>query len=108
MAHRMLIIARMNEADTEPVAKIFAESDATDLPLMLGASRRTLFHYRGLYLHLVEAQEDFTGELYEARDHSLFKDVNAKLSKYISPYDPNWKEPRDAMADPFYSWVRPS
>ena len=108
MAHRMLIIARMNESDTRAVADTFAESDATELPIMLGASRRTLFHYRGLYLHLIEAERDFTDQLYEARGHELFHDVNTKLSRFISPYDPNWREPRDAMADPFYTWTAPA
>jgi cyclase len=107
MAYRMLIIARMNEADRDSVANVFAESDATDLPVSLGARRRTLFHYRGLYLHLVEADTDFTDRLYEARRHPLFVDVNTKLGRYITPYDPSWKEPRDAMAEPFYTWARP-
>ena len=107
MTFRMLIVARMDEADRDAVATVFAESDATDLPLSLGAQRRTLFHYRGLYLHLVEADTDFTDRLGEARQNPLFADVNAKLSRYITPYDPRWKEPRDAMAEPFYTWTRP-
>jgi cyclase len=104
----MVIVARMNAADIRPVADIFAESDATELPLMLGATRRTLFHYRGLYLHLIEADEDFTGKLHAAGGHELFDAVNTKLSRYISPYHPDWKGPRDAMADPFYTWARPA
>ncbi len=107
MAYRMLIIARMNQADRDAVANLFAESDATDLPISLGARRRTLFQYHGLYLHLVEAETDFTDRLYEARRNPLFAEVNAKLSRYITPYDPNWKEPRDAMAEPFYTWTQP-
>ncbi|MEU9507218.1 TcmI family type II polyketide cyclase [Micromonospora sp. NPDC048170] len=106
MAQRTLIIARMDEADKQAVADVFAESDATDLPVMLGASRRTLFFYRGLYLHLIEARDGLTERLYDAREHRLFGDVNTKLSRYVSPYDPDWKEPRDAMAEPFYTWVR--
>jgi cyclase len=107
MAYRMLIVARMNEADRDAVATVFAESDATDLPLSLGARRRTLFHFHGLYLHLVEADADFTGALYEARQNPLFTDVNAELARYITPYDPQWTQPRDAMAEPFYTWTRP-
>jgi cyclase len=107
MAYRMLIVARMNEADRDRVANLFAESDATDLPLSLGAQRRTLFHYHGLYLHLVEAETDFTNRLPEARQNPLFAEINAKLSRYITPFDPGWKEPRDAMAEAFYTWTRP-
>ena len=107
MAYRMLIVARMNEADQDSVANLFAESDATDLPVSLGAQRRTLFHYHGLYLHLVEADMDFADRLREARRNPLFADVNAKLSRYITPYDPRWTEPRHAMAEPFYTWTLP-
>ena len=107
MTYRMLIVARMDEADRDSVANVFAESDATDLPVSLGARRRTLFHYRGLYFHLVEADADFTDRLSEARQNPLFADVHAKLSRYITPYDPGWKEPRDARAEPFYTWMRP-
>jgi cyclase len=39
------------------------------------------------------------------RSHPLYQDLNTKLSKIISPYDPNWKEPKDAMASPFYVWM---
>src|ERR1043166_5420978 len=55
MENRILIVARMAEADRDAVAQVFAESDATALPMMMGARRRTLFSYHGLYLHLVEA-----------------------------------------------------
>ena len=107
MAYRMLIVARMNEADRDSVANLFAESDATDLPVSLGARRRTLFHYNGLYMHLVEADTDFSERLREARENPLFTELSAKLSQFITPYDPGWKEPRDAMAEPFYTWTRP-
>lgn len=102
--HQTLIVARIDPADADAVADIFAESDATDLPHMIGVSRRTLFHFHDLYFHLVQADEDITPNLYKARKHELFSDINTKLSKHISPYDPNWKEPKDAMATPFYVW----
>ena len=56
--HRTLIVARMNLADAEGVAKVFADSDSTDLPHMVGVSRRTLFAFHDLYFHLVEADHD--------------------------------------------------
>jgi cyclase len=104
LAHRTLIVARMDPADSEAVAGIFAESDATDLPIMLGASRRTLFRFHGLYLHLIEADQDITDKLYAARSHPLYTRVNTSLARYMRPYDPNWSEPKDAIAEPFYTW----
>jgi cyclase len=103
--HRTLIVARMAPGEAEAVADIFGKSDATELPHRVGVSRRTLFRFHGLYFHLVEADSDITGRLYEARDTKLYQNMNAELAEHISPYDPHWQEPKDAMALPFYSWT---
>ena len=103
--HRTLIVARMDPADAEAVAQVFAESDATELPHLIGVSRRTLFNFHDLYFHLVEADADITPDLYKARSHPLYGQINTALSRYISPYDPDWSEPKDAMATPFYTWA---
>ena len=102
--HRTLIVARMDPQDASDIAHVFAESDATDLPHMIGVSRRTLYTFHRLYFHLVEADKDVSPNLYRARTHPLYNDINTKLGQFISPYDPNWQEPKDAMATPFYSW----
>lgn len=103
--HRTLIVARMDPADARDVAGVFAESDGTELPHLVGVSRRTLFAFHNLYFHLVEADADIATNLYRERKSELYQDVNTKLSQFISPFDPNWKEPKDAMAVPFYSWT---
>ena len=103
--HNTLIVARMDSANAEAVASIFAESDATDLPHMIGVNRRTLFRFHDLYMHLVQADKDLSPSLYKARSHPLYTQINTQLSEFISPYDPNWKEPKDAMATPFYEWT---
>lgn len=102
--HRSLIVARFDPKEADAVAEIFAESDATDLPHLLGASSRTLFRFHDLYLHLIEAEENVEPGVLNMRDHPLFQQVNAKLSEYITAYDPAWRSPRDAMATPFYRW----
>ena len=102
--HRTLIVARMDETDADSVAQVFGESDATDLPRMIGVSRRTLFRFHGLYFHLVEADQDIKPDLYRARQHPLYGDINTKLLPFMTPYDQNWREPKDAMATPFDSW----
>jgi hypothetical protein len=96
----------MNVRDMEPVAGIFAESDATDLPDLVGVSRRTLFTFHDLYFHLVESTDAIEDRLDTVRDHALFTDVNRKLAAYMRPYDPGWRTPRDSMARPFYHWSR--
>ncbi|MCM2387235.1 TcmI family type II polyketide cyclase [Streptomyces albipurpureus] len=103
--HRTLIVARMDLADAGGVASVFADSDSTELPHLVGVSRRTLFAFHDLYFHLVEAEDDITPDLYRARSHPLYHEINTRLGEFISPYDPMWREPKDAMAVPFYSWT---
>ncbi len=103
--HRTLIVARMDPANAQGVAQVFADSDATELPHMVGVTRRTLFAFHHLYFHLVEADEDISPRLYQAREHPLYQQINTRLGEFVSPYDPNWREPKDAMAVPFYSWA---
>jgi cyclase len=105
MSQRTLIIAKMDPGDGPAVADIFAESDASELPKLIGVSRRTLFTFHGLYLHLVESEEPVLVPLAIYRDHPLFLDVNRKLAPYMTPYDPGWREPKDSMARPFYEWT---
>jgi cyclase len=104
--HRTLIVARLQPEDREQVAKIFNESDSSELPAMVGVTRRTLFSFHGLYFHLVEADEDIRARLYGVREHPLFMDVNSKLAQYMRPYSPDWREPKDSMAEVFYSWSK--
>jgi Polyketide synthesis cyclase. len=94
----------MDPSETEAVAKIFTDSDSTDLPHLIGVSQRTLFRFHGLYFHLVETEHDITPNLNKARKHPLYDDINRRLAEHIRPYDPGWREPKDAMAEPFYTW----
>ena len=105
MLHRKLIVARMEPSSASAVADIFAESDSGELPRMLGVTRRGLFRFQGLYFHLFESEQEIEPHLAGVREHPLFVDVNTKLARYISPYDPaTWRGPNDAMAHEFYSW----
>lgn len=103
--HRTLIIARLKTDQPSKIADVFAESDATDLPQMVGVNRRTLFTFHDLYMHLAEADQDISGNLYRARSHPLYQDIHDRLAELVYPYDPKWAEPKDAMARPFYMWT---
>jgi cyclase len=105
VSHRTLIVARMNPTDADAVAQIFGESDAGELPHLVGVSHRELFTFHGLYFHLIETADTIASPLANVREHPLFVDVNTRLEKYIGAYDPaTWRGPRDAMARGFYSW----
>ncbi|HEY4023215.1 MAG TPA: TcmI family type II polyketide cyclase [Pseudonocardiaceae bacterium] len=103
--HSTLIVARLKTDDPEQIAQVFHKSDSTDLPHMIGVSQRTLFTFHDLYFHLVQAEDDISPNLYKARSHPLYSDINTRLQEFVWPYDPNWKEPKDAMAKPFYVWT---
>ena len=102
---RVLIVARMNAADVPEVKKIWEESDASDLPGLVGVRSRSLFHFHGLYFHLIEADEVVTPNIEAVRRHPLFRDIDTKLATYVKAYDAaTWRGPKDAMANLFYSW----
>ncbi len=105
--HSTLIVARMNSDSRGEVAKTFEEFDRTDMPDLMGTTRRQLFSYRGLYFHLQDFDSDDGGAaILEAKSHPLFVKVSADLAPYISAYDPStWRSPADAMATAFYHWT---
>ena len=105
MIKRGVIVARIKPGSEEQVARIFAESDATDLPKLAGVRHRSLFVLDDIYVHLVEMDEDFDKSVDNVRDHSLFREISRKLEPYIQPYNPEtWRSPKDATAREFYSW----
>lgn len=104
-ATRSLIVARMDPAHADTVAKIFASSDAGALPGMLGVTGRSLFAFHGLYFHLIESAPGLADRLDAARGAPEFRDVNERLAPYIQAYDEaTWRGPRDALARRFYHW----
>jgi cyclase len=103
--HRTLIVARLAQGGTEPVARAFAESDRTELPRLLGVTSRSLFSFHDLYVHLIETEDDLQPRLATVRESPLFTGLSATLAHHVSAYDPAWREPRDAMAHEFYRWT---
>lgn len=101
-----LIVARMEPASSEDVAKLFGEFDTTDMPGRMGTRRRQLFHYRGLYFHLQDFESDQGGErIEEAKTDPKFVKISDDLKPFIEAYDPKtWRSPADAMAARFYHW----
>jgi cyclase len=105
MPKRTAIIARIKPGSEKQVATIFAESDATELPALVGVRHRSLFVLGDIYVHFVETEDDFDASLGAIRDHPLFRDISKRLEPYIEPYDPlTWRSPKDATAREFYSW----
>lgn len=105
MAYRALMVMRMKPENTDAVAELFAEHDKGDMPRAVGLSRRTLFRFHDLYMHVLEAETDMMDKLYEARNRPDFRSINSALDTQLQRYDPqSWRELKDSMALPFYSW----
>lgn len=102
---RALIVARMQPSSAAEVARLFAESDATDLPMVAGTVSRTLLQFHDLYFHLTEVKKSREETIADIREHPEFVRLSKALTEHISPYDPQtWKSPADAMAHEFYRW----
>lgn len=105
MVKRGVIVARITPGSEDKVAEIFAESDSTELPKLVGVRHRSLFVLEDIYIHLIETDDDFDQSVADVRDHQLFKDISKRLEPYIQPYNPQtWRSPKDATAREFYSW----
>ncbi|ANZ20229.1 TcmI family type II polyketide cyclase [Streptomyces noursei] len=105
--HHALIVARMKPGSAPDIAEVFASSDRTELPHLVGVNRRTLFQFGEVYLHLIESDVPPGPEIAKAHQHPEFQAISKRLSAYVSAYDPEtWRSPKDAMAQEFYRWER--
>ncbi|MER6675070.1 TcmI family type II polyketide cyclase [Streptomyces sp. NPDC000983] len=105
--HHSLIVARMAPGSAPDIAKVFGESDRGELPHLIGVSRRSLFQFGDVYLHLIESERDPEAAIAKAAGHPEFRDISDRLSAYVTAYDPQtWRSPKDAMAQRFYLWER--
>ncbi|MFR9776118.1 TcmI family type II polyketide cyclase [Micromonospora sp. MS34] len=100
-----LIVARLKPGAAADVARIFTESDAGELPHLIGVRERRLYRFHDLYMHHILSETDVRRPLADVRSHPLFQEVNTRLSAHIGAYDPQtWHGPEDAMAHEFYTW----
>ncbi len=104
---RSLIVAKVVPTAEDRVAEIFAESDATELPGLVGVRHRSLYRLHDLYVHLLETELPAEGAVEDARGHPEFVRISERLRPYVSPYLPTWRSPRDAMAHCFYRYDAP-
>lgn len=106
MGFRALMVMRMDPRHADAVAELFTEHDKGDMPYEVGISRRTLFRYQDLYMHLIEADTDVFGKLLAARARADFQDVNRRLAAYLERYAPDeMHDLQDSRAIPFYTWT---
>ncbi|MYY04381.1 MULTISPECIES: TcmI family type II polyketide cyclase [unclassified Streptomyces] len=105
--HHALIVARMAPGSAPDIAELFAASDSGELPHLVGVTRRKLFQFGDVYLHMIESERPPGPEIAKVTEHPRFRDISERLTAFVSPYDPQtWRGPKDAMAQEFYRWER--
>jgi cyclase len=103
--NRALVVAKINPHSCAEVARIFNESDQSDLPRDIGVMERSLYALEDLYLHIIDFKRDPAEALRIAQEHPDFRKISDRLRPYISPYNPaTWRSPQDAIAKLFYHW----
>jgi cyclase len=105
--YRSLIVAKITPGSEEEVARIFAESDATELPRLAGVAHRSLFSLGDLYAHLIETVCDGRQSLENIRGHEEFDRISGRLRQHVQAYLPTWRTPLDSLARCFYSYEAP-
>lgn len=100
-----MIIAKMQPGDAADVARIFGRYDAGSMPYEIGVTARSLYRFHDLYVHLIDFDRPADEAMAVAQRLPDFRAVSDELRPYITAYDPNWRSPRDAMAERFYAWT---
>ena len=108
MIKRGCIVAKIKPGSEEEVAKLFQESDESELPRLAGVRHRSLFVLDDVYIHYVETDDEFAEAVDAVREHPLFREISDKLDAFITPHNPDtWRSPKDAQALEFYTWDAP-
>ena len=74
-------------------------------PIGSGVVDRSLYRFHELYVHVINFDRPVAEAMTLAQQLPAFQSVSDQLRPFISPYAPDWRSPRDAMADRFYTWI---
>lgn len=99
-----LIVTHFVPGSEERIARLFAESDGTELPHLIGVRRRRLFTIHDVYIHMVEADRPVADGLGKHHDNPLFQRLSKALDEYIIPFEGKWGSVQQASAQQFYHW----
>jgi cyclase len=103
-----VVVGRIKPGAEPDVARIFAESDAGELPSLTGVTGRWLYSIDDVYVHLLQRDASSAGAPKPNHDEPAFAKVMQDLRAYVGPYRPDeWHGPQDAMAKEFYRWKSP-
>ncbi|MFD0691992.1 TcmI family type II polyketide cyclase [Actinomadura fibrosa] len=101
-----LIVTNFVPGSEGKIARLFSESDSTELPALIGVQRRRLYTIRDVYIHLVEADRPISEGLEKHHGNPLFQQISRDLDEYILPFEGKWGSVHQASAQQFYHWER--
>ncbi|MEV0318194.1 TcmI family type II polyketide cyclase [Streptomyces sp. NPDC050658] len=101
-----LIVAKMKPGSEADISRLFAASDATELPDLVGVRERRLLTFHDLYFHLVQTEAPLASRLNPQHDNPLFTSISEALDEFITPYQGAWGSVEKASARQFYHWQR--
>ena len=99
---RGMIIGRLRAgAQKQAIIDAFQESDATELPWLVGAQTRSVFILGDIYVHLIESEMPLEVVLSDMKDHPLFVDIKRRLDRYVEPLSADLYP---GVAEEIYFW----
>ncbi|QXJ21839.1 TcmI family type II polyketide cyclase [Actinomadura graeca] len=104
--HTTLIVARFRPGSEAEIARLFAESDSTELPGIIGVQRRKLFTFHDIYIHMVEAEKAVGPAVRREHGTELFQRISKALDEHIVPFEGRWGSVDQASARQIYHWER--
>ncbi|MEU0135843.1 TcmI family type II polyketide cyclase [Streptomyces sp. NPDC006296] len=99
-----VIVNTQRQEHVPEVSRLFAESDATDIPRNMGTLRRQIYLWRGIYLHVQDFAEPDAIKVISAvwtEGDPRFLQLVDDLTQVIPPYDPEG----NSLATRFYHWA---
>lgn len=99
---RGMIIGRLRPgAQKQEIIAAFQESDATELPQLIGIQTRSVFILGDIYVHLIESETPLEVVLTDMKDHALFVDIKQRLDRCVEPLSPDLYP---GIAEEIYFW----
>lgn len=99
-----VIVNTQRQEHIPEVSRLFAESDATDIPQKMGTLRRQIYLWRGIYLHIQDFADTDSIKVISSvwtEGDPRFLQLVDDLTQLIPPYDPAG----NSLATRFYHWA---
>lgn len=104
--HTVVFIGRIAADAASSVSDLFAEFDASDLPILAGVRKRQMYTYHDLHINVLDFYRQPDGvQIEEMKTDPRVVAHQRKLNALVTPLRPDaWRSVADSAAAPFYLW----